>query len=240
MEDQELLKIVKKNRQKRFLKSTGLNLFLVLAVLSGILLGVGKYFNYGLFAGDAKVAGLPNEQLRYQYTSFSEISTLFYTTSGSYAFNHYGKNANLKMTVYQYGKKTHEEIIGPSQEDGEKRNLAGYVTLGLRNGDSTEEFPDGIVDYAIIISGASNRGTIKASDYGLEKNNGITAYSMGVGGFNPNVKSTLFSKERYTFKTNNEIPLLTMGGDEMKFGAAPYEEFYADTPWVMMITLEFF
>lgn len=239
MEDKDLLKVIKKGRQKRLAKNLFLNLFLVLLVIAGIGYGVMKYFNYGIAASDDKISGLPNEQLRYIPTQPGDISSLTYQMSGSFAFNFYGENANLKMTTYVYGKKTREKVLDTQRDnEGKKVNLLGYLTLGIRNTNKDES--DDIVDYAMFVSGSSTQGSLNLREYGLGEKDLITAYTMHPGIFSTDVKRALFSKERYTFNYNKEIPILIMGsGGAMKFGQESYEELYKDIPWVMVLTLEF-
>ncbi len=208
---------------------------MVLVILSGLGYGVAKYFNYGVAGSDNKIEGLPNQQLRFSQTSAGDLSSLTYETSGSLAFNYSGKNVRLKMTTYQYGKKAAEKILGPENEElGKKKQLSGFLTLGLRY--VGKDQLDSLVDYAISISGQSMKFTLDPHEYGLAEGDNAGFSQFGVG----KIKHTLFSKKRYVIEKHEEIPILTLvAGNKIILSDEPKEVAYQDVPWVMVISLEF-
>lgn len=230
MNDQELLEIVKKNRRKRQVKSTILNLFLVLLVLLGMGLGISKYYNLGPFE-EGKVPGLPNNQISYNQTKSGDIASLAYFMSESVAFNFTGKNVVLKATSYAYGKVVKEEILSSYTEGKETLNLSGYLVLGIKD---SQDIPS--IDYSMNVSGAGGRHSIQLSEYGLKEGSFIAAYSFS----QPGEKSLLFNNRR-TVYPNKKLPLLTLSENGTMAGNTntPVEEIYQDNPWVMLLTLEF-
>ena len=90
MDDQELFQIVKKNRRKRFFKSSLLAVGFVFIILGILGFSIANHFNL-LPHEQAKIIGLPDNQIRYQATKFNEVGALLYEASGSFSFNFKGK-----------------------------------------------------------------------------------------------------------------------------------------------------
>lgn len=223
-QDQDLLKLIKKSKRKKRLQTIFSPLVLILLTLTISSTLLLNYFNIGPFS-DNKIAGLPDNHLRWNQTN-SAFNNLIFNLSSSYDFNYYGKHVELWFAHYQDGKKVSSKQIGPIasyDSESKKSEIRGSLAYGMGN-KTEEEF---ILSYHLEVNGASGTNQINLKDYGI-KNTDLLSYTYGI--YEMTNSQTFFSENTYSIEPNTTYDILVIRNDGISYMSTNREQQMKNVP----------